>query len=139
MPAMRTEGRVMAGTQWVRIDAGYLRNPKVRRVGRDGALLHLSAILYLGEHRIDSGLLPPEALDVITPPAYLRRPDATIARLVKAGLWHPDMSGGFLVHDYDELNGEASEAARDRYRRARERARSRRRREAEETADEERS
>jgi len=126
----------MAGAQWVRIDTAYLWNPKVRRAGRDGALLHLAAILYLGAHRIDSGLLPPEALPVIAPSAYVSRVDPVVARLVKVGLWHPDLSGGFLVHDYDELNGLSSEAWRDRDRRRRERERAKRRRELEDLEDE---
>lgn len=112
----------MAGTQWVRLDVGYLRNPKVLAVGRDGAVVHLAAILYLGEHRIDSGLLPPEALDLVVHAAGVRRPEPVVAALVKAGLWHPRSSGGYLVHDYSETNGAASEAAaaRERKRRWRE-------------------
>lgn len=122
----------MAGTQWVRIDTGYLRNPKVQRVGRDGMVLHLAAILYLGEHRIDSGLLPPEALPFLALEARLRRAEPVVAALCKHGLWHPSDEGGFIVHDYDETNGEASDAWHDRERRRRERDRSRRRRDEDE-------
>jgi hypothetical protein len=107
---------LMAGTQWVRVDVGYLRNPKVRRAGRDAALMHLAAIFYLGEHRIDSGLLPPEALAFVAAEAHVRQPGRVIERLVKHGLWHPDLGGGFLIHHYAETNGEASEAAANRYR-----------------------
>lgn len=123
MPDVSSKGRDVSGSQWVRLDCGYLRNPKVRRVGRDGAVLHLAAILYLGEHGIDSGLLPPEALELITRDARLRKPDPVIDVLVRHGLWHPSAEGGFVVHDYDEANGAASDArkARDRKRRWRER------------------
>lgn len=127
MSALSQEGdHVMASRMWVRIDTAYLRNPKVVRAGRDAAVLHLASILYLGEHRIETGLLPPEALPFIVHDAGLRRPDPAIAALVKAGLWHPDaLGGGYLVHDYGETNGEASAsaAAKDRKRRWRERER----------------
>jgi len=113
----------MAGTQWVRVDVGYLRTPKVQPVGLNGAPLHLPAILYLGEHRIDSGLLPPEALPFVALDAGVRRTEPVIADLVECGLWHPSTKGGFVIHDYSETNGSASEAsaARDRKRRWRER------------------
>lgn len=116
----------MSGTQWVRLDVQYLRNPKVRRVSEAGVLLHLAAILYLGGHRIDTGLLPPEALPLVAVDARVpaRRVEVVVGELVKAGLWHPEtLGGGYLVHDYDETNGAASEAAaaRDRKRRWRER------------------
>lgn len=123
----------MASRQWVRIDTAYLRNPKVLRSGRDGAVLHLAAILYLGEHRIDTGLLPPEAVELVVRDAGLRRPEQVIDALVKAGLWHTDtLGGGYLVHDYGETNGAQSEAGQDRERKRRERERSRQRRDGDE-------
>ena len=106
----------MAGTQWVRVDVGYLRNPKVRRAGNDGALLHLAAILYLGEHQLNNGLLPPEALELMVTDTRIRRPDPVIDRLVKNGLWHPDLGGGYLIHHYAETNGDASRASADKER-----------------------
>lgn len=117
----------MSGTQWVRVDVGYLTNPKVRRVGRDGALLHLSSILYAGGQGLDDGLLPPEALPILAPQAYIRVVDPVIERLVKCGLWHPDLSGGFLVHDFAGMNGADSEAAASRARQRRKRVRDRQR------------
>lgn len=113
----------MSGSQWVRIDCGYLTNPKIRRVSRDAVDLHLAGILYLGGHRIDTGLLPPEALEIVALNARLRRVEPVVAELVKHGLWHPATDGGYVVHDYAETNGDASEAAaaRDRKRRWKER------------------
>jgi hypothetical protein len=114
----------VSSSQWVRIDVGYLRNPKVRRVGRDGRDLHLAAILYLGEHRIDSGLLPPEGLEVVARDAGIRRPDQVVQALVKHGLWHCEpLTGGFVVHDYDTTNGNQSQAAAAKERKRRERER----------------
>ena len=113
----------MSGAQWVRLDVGYLSNPKVRRAGRDGALLHLAAICYLADHELDDGLLPPEAVAVLTPLAYVRHVDAVVERLVKAELWHPSLAGGYLIHDYDALNGAESPAVRARQRQRRKRER----------------
>lgn len=122
---MRKTGDVMAGAQWVRIDVDYLANPKVRRAGRDGALLHLAAIGYLAAHELDDGLLPAEAPPVLAPLAYVKSAEPVIARLAAAGLWHPSMDGGYVVHDYDAMNGSRSEAAAARRRKRAERDRSR--------------
>jgi hypothetical protein len=122
----------MASRQWVRVDVAYFRNPKVLRVGTDGALLHLAAILYLGEHRLDTGLLPAEAVALLIRDVGVRKADLVVRDLVRHGLWHELGGGGYIVHDYGETNGEASEAAQDRERKRRERDRSRRRREDDE-------
>lgn len=113
---------MMAGAQWVRLDVGYFTNPKVLRVGRDGAVMHLAAICYLGAHRIDTGLLPPEAVDVVARQAHIRRSSDVLDRLVAHGLWHPSMTGGYVVHDYDTTNGHASPVASARERQRRHRA-----------------
>lgn len=119
----------MASRQWVRVDVAYFRNPKILRVGTEGALLHLAAILYLGEHRRDTGLLPSEAVALIIRDVGVRRADVVVASLVRHGLWHEEpVGGGYVVHDYGETNGAESEAALDRERKRRERYRSRRRR-----------
>ena len=112
---------------WVRIDARYLANPKVRRAGFDGALMHLAAICYLGEHGVEDGFLPTEAVPVLAPLALANGvdPAPVVDRLVRSGLWHPAARrGGYVVHDFDEFNGAKSEAsaARRRKRRQRERA-----------------
>ena len=124
----------MSGSQWVRIDVGYLTNPKIRRAGRDAALLHLAAVCYLGAHENENGLLPPEALELLAPQCYIRHVEPVIERLVKNGLWHPSLDGGFLIHDYDLLNGAKSEAAGARRRQRKRRAEARAAAEAEENS-----
>lgn len=112
----------MAGATWVRLDTGYFSNPKVLRAGTDAALLHLAAICYLGAHELDSGVLPAEALDLIAAEARARRPSEVVARLVACQLWH-DHPDGWLVHHYDVMNGENSEAVAARRRQRDKRAR----------------
>lgn len=124
----------MAGTSWVRLDTGYFTNPKILRAGTDGALLHLAAICYLGAHELDHGILPAEAVDLVAASARIKNPCKVVARLIDARLWHV-ADGGFLVHHYDVMNGENSEAFAARARQRRQRARNRARREAEEAAE----
>jgi len=114
---------MMAGTQWARLDVGYLSNPKTSRVSVNALLLHLASVLYLAAHGIESGLLPPEALPYLKVSARIRGDvGPAVDQLVKQGLWHPNMEGGFLVHDYRQFNGAESGAvkARERQRRYRE-------------------
>lgn len=115
----------MAGPTWVRLDTGYFTNPKILRAGSDASLLHLAAICYLGSHELDAGVLPAEAVDLVASSVRIKRPNDVVARLVAQGLWH-DHPDGWLVHHYDVMNGENSEAAaarrRQRTRRARQRA-----------------
>lgn len=120
----------MAGQSWVRLDTSYFTNPKVLRAGSDGALLHLAAICYLGAHELDAGVLPAEAVELVASSVRVRRPDQVVQRLVDARLWH-EHADGWLVHHYDVMNGENSEAAAARRRQRLKRARDRKKREAE--------
>lgn len=114
----------MASSKWVRLDTGYFTNPKILRAGTDAALLHLAAICYLGAHDLDHGVLPAEAVPALAVSLRLRRPDAVVGHLLLAGLW-VEHGGDWLIHHYDVMNGENSEAAaaRERQRRKRERDR----------------
>lgn len=111
----------MAGPQWVRLDVGYFTNPKILRAGPDGALLHLAAICYLGAHEIDDGVLPAEAVTGLAGSVGVRHPDTVVGRLVKHGLWH-EHDRDWLIHHYDVMNGENSEAAAARHRQRKRRA-----------------
>ena len=113
---------LMAGPQWIRLDVGYFSNPKVLRAGPTAAALHLAAVCYLGAHELDDGILPGEAVGPLASLVKVQRPAETIERLVKHGLWHRADDGGFIIHDYDVMNGGKGEAAAAR-RRQRERRR----------------
>jgi len=110
--------------RWVRIDVDYLSNPKLLRAGTSATLLHLASVLYLGQHDIDDGVLPAQALPVVGAMARVRNVRRVGQALITQGLWVA-LDEGVLVHDYDELNGELSEAARARDRKRRERERTR--------------
>jgi hypothetical protein len=118
----------MAGAAWVRLDTGYFSNPKILRAGTDGALLHLAAICYLGAHELDSGVLPAEALELVASSVRVKRPHDVVRRLVDGALWHTH-EGGWLIHHYDVMNGENSEAAAARRRKQAQRKRDAKRRE----------
>ena len=114
----------MSGSVWVRLDAGYLSNPKIKRAGVDAALLHLAAIGYLGQHQDPIGIVPAETVDDLVRLVKLKRPAATIALLVKHGLWHERDAGDYLVHDWETTNGQRSEGWQARERKRAQRARS---------------
>lgn len=99
----------MAG-DWVRLDADYFSNPKVLAAGRDGAALHLASICWCAMHETD-GRVPKVALPTIMSWAgvHRRAVDAAMA----AGLWVAN-GDGFVVHDFDVMNGSQSQAHRQR-------------------------
>jgi hypothetical protein len=113
----------MAGPQWVRLDVAYFSNPKVLRAGKDAALMHLAAVCYLGAHEMDDGILPAEAVPVLAALVRVQRPGEVVDRLMKHGLWHRADDGGYIIHDYDVMNGARSEAAAARRRQRDRRAR----------------
>lgn len=96
----------MSGNQWVRIDVGYLRNPKVLAAGTNGTLLHLASILWTSEQQLD-GKVPASALQIVINHAGVDR--RAVRKVVAAGLWVPT-DDGFVVHDFDVLNGSRSPA-----------------------------
>lgn len=97
----------MAGTaRWVKLDVDYFRNPKARAAGRTGRALHLASIAYSGSQLTD-GRISADTLAVILAEAGV--PPRAVRLVVAAGLWVPDASGGFQVHDFTETNGTREE------------------------------
>lgn len=111
----------MAGTRWVRLDTGYLRNPKVLDVSTAAVLVHLASVLYSADQLTD-GAVPAGALSTLTSEARVpsNRGRAVADDLVDARLWVPN-GRGWYVHDFDEMNPQALrdhvEAERERWRR----------------------
>ena len=110
----------MAGTTWVRLDVGYFRNRKIVRAGIDAALLHLTAICYLGSCEDGPGLLPVELVEPLAKDVRIDDPEPVVGRLVKFGLWSA-RNGDWLIHDYRTTNGDRSPAAKAKYRQRRHR------------------
>jgi hypothetical protein len=105
----------MAGTRWVRLDAGYFRNSKVLQAGRDGRALHLASICWSGGEESD-GVIPPWALPTLLHDAGV--PRRAVDALIAAGLWVPSENGvgGWVIHDYLSLQPSREELEAERAR-----------------------
>lgn len=93
---------------WVKLDDGFLTNPKVLASGKDGRALIIAGLLYCARELTD-GLIVDGAAPLIAGGADVKlRP--TASRLVALGIWHRDghtcprcppcPPGHYLVHDY---------------------------------------
>jgi hypothetical protein len=104
----------VAGANWVRLDSGYFRNPKVRAAGRDAMVLHLAAICWCGDQSTN-GHVPAAAVSMVLYDAGSKR--SAVDDAVSAGLWVPN-GDGFVLHDFDVMNGwqSAAQLQRDRQR-----------------------
>jgi hypothetical protein len=106
----------MAGTRWIKIDLGYLRNPKVTGVSIQAVMLHLASILWTADELKD-GNIPGHILPDLAHTARIPRTTAPkrADELVKAGLW--DANGtGWYVHDFEQMNPQALRVAVERQR-----------------------
>jgi len=104
----------------VRIDTGYLRNPKIVGLNQSAILLHLAGILWTADQLTD-GWIPSAASRELAAAARIdhRQVRARIDQLIDAGLWRPN-GDGWLIHDFDAMNPQAMrhrvEAQRKRWR-----------------------
>lgn len=106
----------MAGTRWVRVDTGYLRNPKVAAVSTPAVLMHLASILWTADQLTD-GDIPGHVLGDIAHMARVPSPKAAhrADELVDAGLWIAN-GGSWHLHDFDVMNEQAMRANVERQR-----------------------
>lgn len=95
---------------WLKIDDGLLDHKKVRRAIRDGGLgalgLHVAGLLNAAKYLTD-GEVEEEFVDEVFDLARVRSAPARsklVDVLVRRGLWVPDGSGGFTIHDYLDHN-----------------------------------
>jgi hypothetical protein len=97
----------MAGTRWVKIDVGYLRNPKISALSPSATLLHLASILWTADQLTD-GHIPNHVLPELALMAHLSRSSAATraGELVKAGVWDSNGADWYL-HDFDVMNPQA--------------------------------
>lgn len=102
----------MAGANWVRLDSGYFRNPKVRAASREARYLHIAAICWCSDQSTN-GHVPAAAVPMLLQDAEVKR--SAVADAVNAGLWVPN-GDGFVLHDFDVMNGSLSAAHRQRER-----------------------
>lgn len=86
---------------WARFDDHYLESPKVEAAGPLAEHLDMRAIIYAARNETD-GLITPTALLKIG--LGLPRMKARVDALVLAGRWHPNLGGGWLIHDFLDYN-----------------------------------
>lgn len=108
----------MGAAVWVKLDDGFSRHPKILSIP-DGALrLHLDAMCYAAAYLTDGQVRAESLLD--PKPGRIRA-------LTDAGLWVPNGSGGWQLHDWLEYQPRAADVLkrrehdRERLRRWRER------------------
>lgn len=83
-------------TTWHPVSDRFFSHPKVRRAGRDAALLYQAALGYCSMHLTD-GAIPKEAVDLLAVEAWTTKKAA--GPLVRERLWH-DMGDHYQVNDY---------------------------------------
>jgi hypothetical protein len=113
---------------WVRLDDVTPLHPKLLDAGAEAAWLWVAGLAHCNRHATN-GRISKHHLAALYP-ALGARADRLASKLVEVELWH-DEGSCFVVHDYDEYQGEAmrdardarKEAARERKRRQRERQR----------------
>jgi hypothetical protein len=83
---------------WHRIDAGYFRNRKVRKLTHKAQVLDLAAILYSNTELTD-GAIDREVLGLVLQEAQASKRE--VEQLVTVGRWEPTATGHY-VHDFKE-------------------------------------
>ena len=100
----------MAGTRWIRLDVDYFTNPKTMSAGKDGRLLHLASICWVGQHLTD-GHIPGDVAPILCRLAGVSQ--RAIHQTVNAGLWLPT-EADYYIHDYLEHNSSRGDVERER-------------------------
>lgn len=101
----------MAGSRWVRLDVDYFRNPKALAAGREGRLLHLASICWVGSQLTD-GVIPAQAVPSLVADAGAK--SFAIQAVIDAGLWIPNGGSSYELHDYVAMNGSRADVERER-------------------------
>lgn len=91
--------------EWAPTPVDYFRHPSVLAVGRDGALLHLSAVLRCFQFEEASGFVADEALASLCPRELVAQP-ARVAKMLtevtanlRPPLWER-VDGGYRIVDW---------------------------------------
>ena len=97
----------MVGLPWVRLDTGFMRNPKMlallsERDGYHAAYAWLCSLAYCGEQGSD-GYIPAAALGLV----FARPREAEL--LTKYRFWHDVPGGGWQVNDWAEYQESSAE------------------------------
>lgn len=117
---------------WVRLDEEFARHPKVLEAGPLGMAMHVAALCYCNQyltdgyipHAVPSGLLNLNGIDVALGGNEFVQAgceaswDMVVDNLVRAGLWVPVDTGGWVIHDYHEFQPSKAEVLELRKQRA---------------------
>ena len=82
---------------WIKLDDGFLRNPKIMSVGRDAKFLYVAGLCYSGGAQ-SFGLVPFHQVHNIAAQVGISRPVNVVAQLVDAGLWVVEELG-YVIDD----------------------------------------
>jgi hypothetical protein len=95
---------------WVKLDDGFARHPKLRRLSDAAFRVHVSALCYAAEFLTD-GRIPTQAL------GELKASRKVMEELVAARLWERD-GEDFQIHDYFDWNRPAETVKAERAKKA---------------------
>jgi hypothetical protein len=99
---------------WVKLDDGFLTNPKVMRAGLEGRALYIAGLCYCAAGLTD-GFVPLESIDKIAVLADVRKTVVAVRTLLDIGLWER-APGGYAVHDYLRYQPSADDVRKERQR-----------------------
>lgn len=91
--------------EWAPTPVDYFRHPSVLAVGKDGALLHLSGVLWCFQFEEESGFIADEALGNLLPRELVAQP-VRVAKILtemsanlRSPLWER-VDGGYRIVDW---------------------------------------
>lgn len=106
---------------YIRLEDGFFRNPKARRLGKDGRALYIAGLCHCSRDLTD-GVIDRDLLPILLAEADVK--PVTVALLVKTGAW-VEVNGHYVVHDYlaHQRSRSSVESERERWRDAQRRHR----------------
>jgi len=93
---------------WLKLDDGFDEDPKIEKLGIQGAWFFLCSLTYCGRNYESRGFIPATRALVL---AAIPKPKHVIARLVELGLWTPEVLDG--VQGYRVTNWTRHQPERD--------------------------
>jgi hypothetical protein len=97
---------------WVKLDDRFFDNQKIRRAGKDGRELYLSALTYSASALTD-GMIHQDDVNYLAARAEVSDVDTAVNRLLSVGLWERT-EYGYTIHDYHEYNPSAAQVNKQR-------------------------
>lgn len=100
---------------YIRLEDGFFRNPKARRLGKDGRALYLAGLCHCSAQMTD-GHIDKHVLPIVLLEADVKPTAVTV--LVENGAW-TDEGDHYRIHDYlsHQRSKEQVERERERWRR----------------------